>query len=65
MRGGGQRWPLRAVAGRGGEAAGSRRRLVGASGALRVEFADEEDYVKDGGGELLYVQMWRTAACSS
>ena len=30
-----------------------------------VEFADEEDYVKGGGGELLYVQMQATKPMES
>ncbi|KAF7036707.1 hypothetical protein CFC21_047272 [Triticum aestivum] len=36
-----------------------------AAPGLGVEFADEEDYVKGGGGELLYVQMQATKAMES
>lgn len=36
-----------------------------AAPGLGVDFADEEDYVKGGGGELLYVQMQATKAMES
>lgn len=34
-------------------------------GGVEVEFADEEDYVKGGGGELLYVQMQASKSMDS
>ncbi|KAM0844103.1 hypothetical protein ACQ4PT_057299 [Festuca glaucescens] len=36
-----------------------------AAAGLGVDFADEEDYVKGGGGELLYVRMQATKAMDS
>jgi lycopene epsilon-cyclase len=40
-------------------------KAAAAAAGLRVDFADEEDYVKGGGGELLYVRMQATKAMDS
>ncbi|XP_051224710.1 lycopene epsilon cyclase, chloroplastic [Lolium perenne] len=40
-------------------------KAAAAAAGLQVDFADEEDYVKGGGGELLYVRMQATKAMDS
>ena len=69
-RAGAERW-RRAGAGR--RSGGAKVRCVAtekhdettAAAAVGVEFADEEDYRKGGGGEILYVQMQATKPMES
>uniref|UniRef100_A0A0D9YAY2 Uncharacterized protein n=1 Tax=Oryza glumipatula TaxID=40148 RepID=A0A0D9YAY2_9ORYZ len=54
------RWMVRCVATEKHKDAAAAR-----LGGVEVEFADEEDYVKGGGGELLYVQMQASKSMDS
>jgi lycopene epsilon-cyclase len=54
-----RRWKVRCVA------TEKHEEKAAPAAVLGVDFADEEDYVKGGGGELLYVQMQATKAMDS